>query len=84
MKLKRKHTAVLIIVVLLALGMMGYIILYPEIEWRHRMTVMLREEPYVRLYDEKRSLVAKIEEPRGYALNHGLQRFEDYPRAVTL
>lgn len=62
MKLKRKHTAVLFIVVLLALGVMGYIVLYPETEWRHRMTGMLREAPYVRLYDEKRNLVAEIEE----------------------
>lgn len=62
MKLKRKHTAVLFIVILPAFGTIGYIILYPEIEWRRRMIGMLREAPYVRLYDGEKNLVANIEE----------------------
>ena len=59
MKFKR---AVLLTVLLLVIGMLGYIILYPEIKWRYRMTGMLREAPYVRLYDDNRNLVAEIEE----------------------
>lgn len=34
--------------------------LYPQIEWRYRMTKMLKEAPYVRLYDKDSNLVAEI------------------------
>ena len=49
------------LVLLVALGTLAYL-LYPELEWRHRMKKMLRDAPYVKLYDPDFKLMATIED----------------------
>jgi len=44
-----------------ALGVLACL-LYPELEWRHRMTKMLRDAPYVKLYNPDYELVVTIED----------------------
>ena len=46
---------------LAALGLLAYL-LYPEMEWRHRMTKMLRDAPYVKLFAPDNELIATIED----------------------